>query len=102
MTDTAAAGDGLQAAGRAGTGGVERLVGFDTLGEPFVSNGRVLRGIYRGSAEKVRKVLRICEENNLFSHGIVGTRELSVNPHPELDYEMVLEHDRIPFITYPH
>jgi SAM-dependent methyltransferase len=46
--------------------------------------------------------LRICEQNDLFSHGIVATRELAENPHPELGYEMVLEHERIPFVTYPH
>lgn len=81
---------------------VQRLVGFDTAGEPFLSNDRVLRGIYRGHAEQVRRVLRICEENDLFAHGIVRTRELDENPHPELDYEMVLEHEHIPFVTYPH
>ena len=81
---------------------VTRLVGFDTVGEPFASGDRVLRGIYRGEAENVRRVLRICEENDLFAHGIVATRELPENPHPELDYEMVLEHERVPFVTYPH
>lgn len=81
---------------------VQRLVGFDTTGEPFLSGDRVLRGIYHGHAAQVRKVLRICEANDLFAHGIVRTRELTQNPHPELDYEMVLEHERIPFVTYPH
>jgi SAM-dependent methyltransferase len=82
--------------------GVTRLVGFDTAGEPFISGDRVLRGIYPGSADLVRRVLRICEQNDLFSHGIVATRELAENPHPELGYEMVLEHERIPFVSYPH
>src|SRR5688572_5996790 len=82
--------------------GVMRLVGFDTAGEPFVSDGRVLRGIYKGNADTVRNVLLVVTENNLFSHGIVATREIEENPHPELDYEMVLEHDRIPFVTFPH
>ena len=83
-------------------GDVTRLVGFDTAGEPFVSGDRVLRGIYPGSAETVRRVLHTCEKHNLFAHGIVATRELSENPHPELAYETVLEHERIPFISYPH
>jgi SAM-dependent methyltransferase len=83
-------------------GAVTRLVGFDTAGEPFVSGGRLLRGIYRGQADLVRRVLRVCEQHDLFSHGIVATRELDSNPHPELDYEMVLEHERVPFVSYPH
>src|SRR5688500_4898470 len=83
-------------------GDVRRLVGFDTAGEPFVSGDRVLRGIYRGNADTVRRVLRTCEKHDLFSHGIVATRELAENPHPELAYEMVLEHERIPFVSYPH
>lgn len=81
---------------------VTRLVGFDNAGEPFISGDRVLRGIYSGHADTVRRVLRVCEEYDLFSHGIVPTRELAENPHPELAYEMVLEHERIPFVTYPH
>ncbi len=81
---------------------VTRLVGFDTAGEPFVSGDRVLRGIYPGSAKTVRRVLHTCEKHNLFSHGIVATRELAENPHPELAYEIVLEHERIPFVSYPH
>ena len=83
-------------------GAVTRLAGFDTAGEPFVSGDRVLRGIYRGQADLVRQVLRVCEQHDLFSHGIVATRELDHNPHPELDYEMVLEHERVPFVSYPH
>jgi SAM-dependent methyltransferase len=79
-----------------------RLAGFDRQGEPFLSGDRVLRGIYRGHAHDVRKVLSTCERNGLFSFGIVRTRELPSNPYPDLGYEMVLEHDRVPFITYPH
>ena len=81
---------------------VTRLVGFDTAGEPFVAGDRVFRGIYKGNAEAVRNVLHVCETNDLFSHGIVETRELAENPYPDLDYEMVLEHERIPFVSYPH
>ncbi|MEO8576636.1 MAG: class I SAM-dependent methyltransferase, partial [Gemmatimonadales bacterium] len=90
------------ASAAAGSTDVTRLVGFDTAGEPFLSGGRVLRGIYKGNATLVRSVLRVVTENDLFRHGIVATRELDLNPHPELDYEMVLEHERIPFVTFPH
>jgi len=79
-----------------------RLVGMDDAGEPFLSGDRLLRGIYAGQAASVRRVLAICDANELFSHGIVATRELPGNPHPELPYEMVLEHQRIPFVSYPH
>ena len=92
----------LAAPGLASDTPVRRLVGFDTVGEPFVSGDRLLRGIYRGNADSVRRVLRTVTENDLFAHGIVATRELEANPHPELDYEMVLEHERIPFVTFPH
>ena len=81
---------------------VRRLVGFDDAGEPFLSGDKLLRGIYPDHAGLVRRVLRSCEEHDLFSHGIVQTRELAENPHPELAYGMVLEHERIPFVTYPH
>ena len=62
----------------------------------------MLRGIYPGDAEAVRDILRRCVQDDLFSRGIVSTRELSENPHPELGYETVLEHERVPFVSYPH
>lgn len=82
--------------------GVSRLVGFDTSGEAFVSGDRILRGIYPGDADAVREILARCERDDLFSHGIISTQELRDNPHPELGYEAVLEHERVPFVTYPH
>ena len=86
----------------AATGAPTRLVGFDNAGEPFILGDRILRGIYRGHAETVRRVLSICEDNSLFAHGIIATRELPENPVPGLDYEIVLEHERVPFVAYPH
>jgi SAM-dependent methyltransferase len=82
--------------------GVSRLVGFDTVGEAFISGDRVLRGIYPEHAEAVRELLATCVEEDLFNTGIVWTRELAENPHPELGYETVLEHERVPFVSYPH
>jgi len=75
---------------------------MDDAGEPFVSGDRLLRGIYAGHASEVRQVLRVCESNDLFRHGVVKTRELAENPHADVGYETVLEHDRIEFVTYPH
>lgn len=81
---------------------VSRLAGFDDVGETFVSEGRVLRGIYPNKAVEVRGVLQTCIAHDLFKHGIVATRELADNPHPELGYELTLEHARVPFVTFPH
>jgi SAM-dependent methyltransferase len=83
-------------------GAVTRLAGFDTAGEPFLSGDRLLRGIYRGQGDVVSRVLRTCEQHDLFAHGIVATHELDFNPHPEFYYDLVLEHERIPFVSYPH
>lgn len=82
--------------------GVSRLVGFDDVGETFVSDGRVLRGIYPGKSAGVRSVLKTCIEHDLFRDGIVATREVQENLHAGLGYEMMLEHARVPFVTFPH
>lgn len=79
-----------------------RCVGFDSGGEVFLSEGRVLRGIYPGCGPLYRQVLRTCETYDLFQYGIVATRELPDQPYPDLRYDLVLEHERIPFVTYPH
>lgn len=79
-----------------------RLLGFDTGGEVFLHQQRIFRGIYADSSVAYRQVLRICNTFNLFQLGIVATQESPYNPLPELRYDLVLEHERIPFITYPH
>lgn len=81
---------------------VTHLLGFDTTSEVFIDKGRVLRGIYPDYSDLYRKILHICEENSLFSSGIVPTHELSPHPYSNSPYKLVLEHDRIPFISYPH
>lgn len=78
------------------------LVGFDAASEVFLIQDRVLRGIFKGKSDLYHKVLGICEAHDLFRLGIVATRELPVNPYPDLPYDLVLEHERIPFISYPH
>ncbi len=78
------------------------LVGFDSASEVFFSRDKVMRGIYPGNGDIYRKVLHTCYVHDLFRLGIVATRELSVNPYPDLPYDLVLEHERIPFISYPH
>lgn len=79
-----------------------RLAGFDTASEVFLDHNRVVRGIYPGNGDLYRKVLRICEEYDIFRFGIIQTRELPVNSYSDLSYDIVLEHEKIPFISYPH
>jgi SAM-dependent methyltransferase len=79
-----------------------RFTGFDVVGEVFLDKGRVLRGIYTGNGDTYRDILQICEHHNLFRSGIVPTYELALNPYPERHYDLVLEHERVPFISYPY
>ncbi len=81
---------------------LSRLIGFDDIGETFVSDGRVLRGIYPGKAAGVRRVLQTCIEHDLFKDGVIATQEVDANLHADLGYEMMLEHPRVPFVTFPH
>jgi len=80
----------------------KNLVSFDDAGEPILCEDKVYRGIYRGYGALYRKILHTCEKDNLFDYGIIKTRELSNNPYPSKDYDVVFEHERIPFISYPH
>jgi SAM-dependent methyltransferase len=82
--------------------GAERLVGFDSAGEAFIADGRVLRGIYAGHGATYREILEVCEQGRVFDRGIIATRLLPENPIPALNYDIVLEHDLVPFVTYPH
>lgn len=80
----------------------DRFVGFDTGAEVFLKDGRVFRGIYPGKEELYEHVLGICTRENLFQFGIVATHELTTNLNLQLPYAWILEHERIPFISYPH
>ena len=79
-----------------------RFVGFDSGGEVFLSQDQVLRGIYPGNGALYRQILHTCKAHDLFRFGIVATCESHVNPHPGLPYDLVLEHEKIPFTSYPH
>jgi len=81
---------------------VWRYPGFDAKAEVFMIGEKVYRGIYPGAGTAYRKILRICQKENLFQLGIIESHESEVNPCPELDYDLVLEHERIPFISYAH
>jgi len=81
---------------------VWRYPGFDTKAEVFMIGEKVYRGIYPGAGAVYRKILHICQNEKLFDLGIIETRESDVNPCPVLKYDLVLEHERIPFISYSH
>lgn len=79
-----------------------RLIGFDTAGELFLENERIIRGIYPEYESLYRSVLETCENNNLFQQGIVNTRVSTDYSDLDPAFGLVLEHEKIHFITYPH
>jgi SAM-dependent methyltransferase len=78
------------------------LIGFDDVAEVFRDGDRVLRGIYPAAAPLYRQVLERVETHGLFEHGIVRTRAASATEYPEPGFGLLLEHERIPFVSYPH
>lgn len=76
-----------------------RLLGFDVAGEVFTRDGRVLRGIWKDHAEVYRRILEVYRRQSLLDQGIVGTREAPDDPGR---FSLLLEHDAVPFISYPH
>ena len=78
-----------------------RYLGFDPCGEVFVQGGKIYRGIYPGFGDRCGDILDECERHNLFQYGIVPTRPAEFTPRFR-NYERVLQHQRIPFATYPH
>lgn len=81
---------------------IHRYIGFDWAGEVFsFDNNKIFRGIYKGYGSTYKKVLTICEDNDLFRQGIIKTKEIKDNRYDFLGYDLILEHEKIPFITYP-
>jgi len=79
-----------------------RLLGFDTAGELFVHDEKILRGIYPEYETLYRNILETCEKNQFSTLGIVKTWEFNGTLSQDENFNLVLEHERIPFITYPH
>ncbi len=79
-----------------------KLLGFDPAGEVFTDGGRILRGIFPGMGSPVRKILQICQQQNLFERGVVSTQESAAPDAESLGYDLVLEHRKVPFISYAH
>ena len=79
-----------------------RLAGFNSSADVFSFDGRVIQGFRRGKGELSRQVFETCTHYRLFQHGIVETHELTQLPWNGVNYDLILEHERIPFISYPH
>jgi SAM-dependent methyltransferase len=78
------------------------LRSFDAQGQVFLEPNRVLRGIFAGQGDRCRRVLEIVSENDLFSLGIVRTTITTDADLPGGPYDLILEHERVPFVSYPH
>jgi SAM-dependent methyltransferase len=78
------------------------LLGLDNCGEVFTVNERVYRGIFQGFGEQTQRVHSRCRRAGLFDAGVVKTEICDDEGLKQLGYELVLEHERIPFISYAH
>ena len=70
---------------------------FDSTGRLFHWEGKVYRAIRAESAQFYRGLLEKYDIRGLFDRGLVGT---SIAPLSLEGYSLVLEHDRIPTISY--
>ena len=80
----------------------KRLTGFDLEGDVFTFEDRIFRGIFKGKGILWERIFKICEKNNLFRHSIVKTKIITEPLFPKLSYDLIFEHEKIPFISYPH
>jgi SAM-dependent methyltransferase len=78
----------------------ERLLGYDEVAEVFRSRGGVFRRIRSANSEYYRRIVRALEQTDLLSTEIVGTQEIGTVTDPP--FELLLQHENIPYITYPH
>jgi SAM-dependent methyltransferase len=85
-----------------GRGAVVPLRSFDAQGQVFLDSNRVLRGIFPGQGDRCRRVLETVTRNDLFRLGIVRTTIATDADLPGGPYDLVLEHERVPFVSYPH
>lgn len=78
------------------------ILGFDPAGEVFTDNGRVYRGVFNGGGNQARYVFDVCRDRHLFDAGVVNTAIVDHSPYNRMGYDLVLEHERVPFISYAH
>lgn len=83
-------------------GNMRPILGFDPVGEVFTHNGHVYRGVFAGHGGQVRAVYDLCRDRHFFGVGIVNTTLVDRAPFNKMGYDLVLEHERVPFISYAH
>jgi SAM-dependent methyltransferase len=83
-------------------GKYQKISGLDPDGDVFIQADKVFRGIRSEKSDYYQEILKICNQYNLFSYGIIGTSKANKDALSDLSYEFVLEHDKIPTISYVH
>lgn len=81
------------------------LGGSDDTSETFEFEGRILRGIRPQFANRLQHVVDSCARLGLFRQAIVSTHVAEhavVRAAGLTKFPLVLEHEKIPFVTYPH
>jgi SAM-dependent methyltransferase len=81
---------------------ITKILGFDPLGEVFSFDNKVLRGIFPGKGESCKNIFDAYLKNNLSQYGIIQTKVFNDDTFDSCGYDMIFEHDKIPFITYSH
>lgn len=78
------------------------ILGFDSVGEVFTHDGSVYRGIFAGHGSQVQALYNLIRDNNLFKAGVVTTTLVDQAPFNQMGYDLVMQHERVPFISYAH
>jgi len=80
-----------------GTWHAEASSVVDPVGRVIHYDGRILRGIRPAYVEQARHLLDVANADNWFAHGLVSTWP---TPYELDEYPLVIEHARIPFVTF--
>ena len=75
---------------------VESSSVVDPVGRVIHYDGRVLRGIRAPYVNDVTRMLAVAETERWFDHGLVPTWATSLSAD---EYPLILEHQRVPFVT---
>jgi hypothetical protein len=75
---------------------------YGITGQTFRIGNRIIRGVYPEYAKYYRDILYICVKEDLFDAGLVKTWEIDKEILNSGKVGLCLEHERIPFISYPH
>lgn len=78
---------------------MHRLVGFDEDAIVFLEQDKVVRQIAGQRAQYYRDILQRVRATSLLSNDLVATRDITESRVKE---SAVFEHERVPFISYPH